>query len=132
VTVSRILLIGLVFAACATSPRTRVKYMPFGAAQFQNGETGKGVAFAVVEGAAVVTSASLWFYLNATYGNEPVPAADAATVRKLQITEVVSGVAFFATYAAGVVEGLLHDGRRTRLAPTLVGGAPGLVWSWSK
>jgi len=141
----RVFLAALLLASsCATNgskkpptnpPTTQpyyVNYMPFGAGQFQNGEPVKGAVFAVTECAAVTTSAALWLYLSTAYPGDLVPIGHAERVQTLERVEMATGAAFFAAYAIGVADALLHYRARTRLAPSVVGGSPGLVWSWSE
>lgn len=86
-----------------------VNFIPFGAGQFQNQQRRKGLAFAVSEGLTGATSAGLWLYLVGSYGfTGTVPRAEAASVRRLQQYEIVSGTACLALMAWGVVDSLVH------------------------
>jgi hypothetical protein len=87
-----------------------INYIPFGAGQFQNKDTGKGIALATTQGITAAVSAGIFMYIAGTYGlfNGRVDPDDAAGVLRLQQIEIVSGAAFFALYAAGVVDSLIH------------------------
>jgi hypothetical protein len=87
-----------------------VNFVPFGAGQFQNHQTRRGVLLAIGEGATFGVSAGIWFYLVGTYGISAnnVPLSQAQTVRTLQQVEIGTGVACIGLYALGVVDALLH------------------------
>ena len=86
-----------------------VNFVPFGAGQFQNGARGKGTGFAIAEGATGAASAGIFVYLASKYGLAgEVPIEDSLQVRSLQRIEIATGVAFFALYAAGIVDSLRH------------------------
>ncbi len=86
-----------------------VNFVPFGAGQFQNRQTGKGLAFAATEVLTGGASAVIFGYLAAKYGFVGVVSlADGPSVRRLQQIEVGTGVAFLGIYALGVVDALVH------------------------
>jgi tetratricopeptide (TPR) repeat protein len=86
-----------------------VNFAPFGAGQFQNKQPLRGVLFAAGEGVTGGISLGVFFYLAGKYGLvATVPKADGPGVRQLQQIEIGAGVAFYAIYAWGVVDALLH------------------------
>ena len=86
-----------------------INFAPFGAGQFQNKQPTRGLLFAVGEGLTGATSVTAFLYLAGKYGlNAKVPRLDGPGVRQLQQVEIGTGVAFFAIYAWGVVDALLH------------------------
>jgi hypothetical protein len=86
-----------------------VNFAPFGAGQFQNKQPTRGVLFAVGQGITGGVSVGVFLYLASKYGlNAKVPALDGAGVRQLQQVEIGAGAAFYAIYAWGVVDALLH------------------------
>ncbi|HTJ46320.1 MAG TPA: hypothetical protein VL463_29650 [Kofleriaceae bacterium] len=111
--------LAIVLAGCATtSPPARcpayelhpqyVDFIPFGAGQLQNGQRGKGLAFAIAEGATAATSAGIWLYLDRHYEDGRVPADEALRSQRLQRIEIGTGVAFLALFALGVADALAH------------------------
>jgi len=108
-----------------------VNFVPFGAGQFQNDESGKGTALAIGEGATVATSVGIWLYLAQRYGVESneVPVGDVARVHALQLTEIGTGIAALALYGTGVVDSLYHYRARVRLVPLVApGGGISIMW----
>lgn len=86
-----------------------VNFIPFGAGQFQNGHTRKGIAFATAQGVTGAVSAGIWMYLVGTYGlSGQVPVAEANSVRRLQQLEIGAGALFLGLAAWGVVDALVH------------------------
>ena len=86
-----------------------INFAPFGAGQFQNKQPTRGLLFAVGEGLTGATSVTAFLYLAGKYGlNAKVPRLDGPGVRQLQQVEIGTGIAFFAIYAWGVVDALLH------------------------
>ncbi len=86
-----------------------VNFVPFGAGQFQNGETTKGLLFATAQAITFAASAGIWTYLVSQYGyNGRIPPEDAEQVRLLQQIQIGTGAAFWAIYSGGVVDSLLH------------------------
>jgi tetratricopeptide (TPR) repeat protein len=87
-----------------------VNFVPFGAGQFQNGDSGKGYFFAATQGATLATSMGIFLYLSATYGlvAKIKDINEAKTVRSLQQAEIVSGAAFFAFYGLSLFDAIRH------------------------
>jgi tetratricopeptide (TPR) repeat protein len=87
-----------------------VNFAPFGGGQFQNKQPLRGVLFAAGEGVAGGLSLGIFLYLSGKYGlvATDVPKEDGPGVRQLQQIEIGAGVAFYAIYAWGVVDALLH------------------------
>jgi TM2 domain-containing membrane protein YozV len=99
-----------------------VNFMPFGAGQFQNGQTGKGIAFAATEAAAAGTTIVIFGYLFNKYGyGGQVPREDAAEVRRLQQVAIGANVVFYGVAIWGVVDALRNYKAETlvRLPPDL-------------
>lgn len=93
-----------------------VNFAPFGAGQFQNGHRTKGILVATGQGITAVTSLGIFLYLAGTYGLEAkVPLEDAASIRRLQQIEVVSGAAFFAIYGYSIIDGILNFKPRVQI-----------------
>ena len=92
-------------------------FLPFGVGQFQNGQTGKGIAFAAAEGATFATSVGLWYYLVSTYGirSEHVPLGEGNTVRHFQQAEIGTGVAFFGFWLWSTIDALRNFRAQTRV-----------------
>ena len=86
-----------------------INFAPFGAGQFQNKQPTRGVLFAVGQGITSGTSVGVFLYLAGKYGlNAKVPEPDGRGARQLQQLEIGAGIAFYAIYAWGVVDALLH------------------------
>lgn len=86
-----------------------VNYIPFGAGQFQNKQTRKGIAFAAAQGVTGALSAGIWMYLVGSYGlSGSVPNDEAAQVRRLQQVEIGAGAVFLGLVAAGIVDALIN------------------------
>jgi hypothetical protein len=84
-----------------------VNFMPFGAGQFQNGDTKKGIFFAGTEAAAAGTSLVIFAYLTNKYGfGGQVPREDAADVRRLQQVSIGATVVFYGVAIVGVIDAL--------------------------
>jgi hypothetical protein len=93
-----------------------INFAPFGAGQFQNKQPVRGVLFAAGEGVTGGISVGIFLYLSSKYGLiAQVPVVDGPGVRQLQQVEIASGVAFFAIYAWGVVDALLHYKPRVQI-----------------
>jgi tetratricopeptide (TPR) repeat protein len=93
-----------------------VNFVPFGAGQFQNKQRVRGVLFAAGEGATGGVSVGVFLYLAGKYGlNAQVPVVEGPGVRRLQQVEIGTGIAFFALYAWGVVDSLLHYKPRVQI-----------------
>ncbi len=86
-----------------------VNFIPFGAGQFQNKHTGKGIALATSQALTGGASAGIFLYLAGKYGLvAKVPVVDGPFVRRLQQIEIGTGIAFLGLYALGVVDSLLN------------------------
>ncbi|HEY1555085.1 MAG TPA: hypothetical protein VGF94_09655 [Kofleriaceae bacterium] len=105
-----------------------VNFVPFGAGQFQDHRTGKGIAFAAGEAMTFSASAGIWLYLAGKYGIESkdVPVGDVPTVQRLEQIEIGTGIAFIALYGYGVVDSLIYykpraeiQGDKSLLPPSL-------------
>jgi hypothetical protein len=87
-------------------------WVPFGYAQFQNEQPGKGAIFLVLQGATAGTSA--YFFLSHAFryglpGKLPTDPAEVDTIRTEQVIQISCGAAFFALYAYGVWDGYRHQ-----------------------
>lgn len=136
-----------------------VNFIPFGAGQFQNGQTTKGIVFASAQGVTGAVSAGIWMYLVGTYGlSGSVPLEDADDVLTLQRIHIGAGAAFIGIAAWGIVDALVHykpsvvrkpdesllppdmrpqgpkpekpPGTTFNLLPTPLPGGAGVVLSW--
>lgn len=93
-----------------------VNFVPFGAGQFQNKQRARGVLFAAGEVLTGGVSLGVFLYLAGKYGlNAQVPVIEGPSVRHLQQLEIGTGIAFFAIYAWGVVDALLHYQPRVQI-----------------
>jgi tetratricopeptide (TPR) repeat protein len=94
-----------------------VNYVPFGAGQFQNRQTGKGLLFAAGQALTGGVSAGIFLYLASKYGlsSSDVPRDEGPTVRRLQEIEIGAGIAFLGLYGWSVVDALLHYKPRQRV-----------------
>lgn len=93
-----------------------VNFVPFGAGQFQNKQRVRGVLFAAGEGVTGGISVGVFLYLAGKYGlNAQVPRIEGPGVLQLQQIEIGTGIAFFAIYAWGVVDALLHYKPRVQI-----------------
>ena len=107
-----------------------VNFVPFGAGQFQNKQPTRGILFAAGEGITGGISISVFVYLAGKYGfNAAVPTSEVPGARQLQQIEIAAGAAFYALYAWGVVDSLLHykprvqvEGDDSLLPPVPAGG----------
>jgi hypothetical protein len=109
-----------------------VNFVPFGAGQFQNKQQVRGILFAAGEGVTGGISVGIFLYLAGKYGfNAAVPLVESPGVRQLQQVEIGAGIAFYALYAWGVVDSLLHYKPRVQiegddsLLPPVPDGADG-------
>ena len=86
-----------------------INFIPFGAGQFQNGESRKGVFFFVSETMFGGTSAGLFLWQAFKYGlGGRVPQEDAGLVRRVQQIQVVTGGVALGLMAWGIVDSLIH------------------------
>jgi len=93
-----------------------VNFVPFGAGQFQNKQPTRGLLFAAGEGLTGGLSIGIFIYLSGRYGlTASVPAAEVPGVHQLEQIEIGTGIAFFAIYALGVVDSLLHYKPRVQI-----------------
>jgi hypothetical protein len=93
-----------------------VNFLPFGAGQFQNKQPTRGILFAAGEGLAGGISAGIFLYLAGRYGlDATVPVAEVPGALRLQEIEVGAAAAFYAIYAWGVVDALLHYKPRVQI-----------------
>jgi hypothetical protein len=102
-----------------------VNFVPFGAGQFQEGRIGAGTGFAVAEGLLAVASIVSYFVYGGlitsrtvtvdgfpggpvTLVQTGIPASQASEAQAWRTVKVASGIGFYAVYAAGVIDALLH------------------------
>ncbi|HKE16145.1 MAG TPA: hypothetical protein VKB80_14815 [Kofleriaceae bacterium] len=85
-----------------------INFVPFGAGQFQNGERGKAIFFAVTEGSLGTVSLGLFAYQLLRYSNGRVPVEEVEATRNLQIAQITSGALFFGFMAWGIIDSLAH------------------------
>jgi hypothetical protein len=129
-----------------------INFIPFGAGQFQNGDNGKGLFFAVSQGVTGGVSAGIWLYLVGEYGLPgKVPLEEANRARRLQEVEVVAGGLCLGLMAWGIIDSLLNykpsvqqkpdesllpekfrkkPPTSFRLEPTALPGGAGLTLTW--
>jgi tetratricopeptide (TPR) repeat protein len=98
-----------------------VNLMPFGAGQFQNGDTKKGIFFAATEGLAAGTSITIFLYLVNKYGyGGQVPGDDAADVRRLQQIAIGADIVFYGVAFWGVIDAIRHHKKNVVLDPSSI------------
>ncbi|AEI67530.1 hypothetical protein [Corallococcus macrosporus] len=104
-----------------------VNFVPFGAGQFQQGRTSLGIVFAATEGVLAVTSIISFFAYEGLFEERTIDLDNvldpdgraSVTVRYIptnrarqrdtwQLMKLSSAAGFYAIYAAGVVDALLH------------------------
>ena len=113
-------------------------FLPFGGGQFQNGETAKGVGFAVGQGVTAATSIGLFVYLVGHYRDNQVPLGEGARVRNMERVEILTGYAFFGLYAWSVIDALVHHEPWVQIGPARATLAPtgscglGATLTWSQ
>ena len=85
-------------------------------AQFQNGQYTKGVLLGVAELGTLSASVGIWYYLVNRYGirSEHVPPGEGPRVRRLQLIEIGTGVAFLGLWVIGVIDGHRYYKSQTR------------------
>lgn len=84
-----------------------VNFIPFGAGQFQNGDTKKALWFAASQGITGGASAAIFTYLWLQYGfGGKVPPDEAGFVRQLQQIEIATGGACLILMGWGIVDSL--------------------------
>jgi tetratricopeptide (TPR) repeat protein len=82
-------------------------YLPFGLGQFQNGDTGLGIAFAVSEALLLALNIGCWLYAVEGVGNN-YPEEDRLLVQALTVTQYASLALFGLTWTLGVFHARLH------------------------
>jgi hypothetical protein len=87
-----------------------INYLPFGAGQFQNGETGKGWAFLATEATFATASLTLWIVKHEIYPDDKVHLPDQSEggATALQLARIMTGSAFFALWAVGAWDAVKH------------------------
>ncbi|HYO54537.1 hypothetical protein [Archangium sp.] len=101
-----------------------VNFVPFGAGQFQQGRTGLGTLLAASEGALAVTSIIAFFAYDSLIETRKVTVDDIRGPRDVSVRYIPterltharvwtglkwgSAAGFYAVYAAGVIDALLH------------------------
>jgi hypothetical protein len=116
-------------------------FLPFGGGQFQNGNTAKGVGFAIGQGVTGAASAGIFLYLASSYRDGLVPIDEGARVNRLQRIEIATGFAFLGLYTWSVIDAIVHHEPWVRvrrscecatLTPTAVPGGAGVALSFSR
>jgi hypothetical protein len=79
-------------------------FIPFGVGQLQNGQRKKAIFFLTSELVVGALSLACWAALPAAFNLNSVRPEDAATVNALNLTQIVSGVAFWGLAVAGVID----------------------------
>ncbi|MCG8417792.1 MAG: hypothetical protein MJE77_07595 [Proteobacteria bacterium] len=93
-----------------------INFIPFGAGQFQNGQSGKGIAFFVSEMVTGGVSLGLFAWQVSKYGyNGTVPDDEAGTVRRVQQAQIVAGGLCLAIMAWGILDSLRNYQSTTRV-----------------
>lgn len=84
-----------------------VNFIPFGAGQFQNGDSRKGMFFSISQATTGGASIGVFGYLWVKYGfNGKVPPEDASFVRLLQQVQITTGALCLGLMAWGIVDSL--------------------------
>ncbi len=83
-----------------------VNFVPFGAGQFQNGDTGRGVAFAVSQGILGGTSMAMYALHELQYN--PYSADEIDTVNRIRVIQLSSGGLSLALMAWGIIDALAN------------------------
>jgi hypothetical protein len=95
-----------------------INFIPFGAGQFQNGEKGKALFFAVSEAVTGGASAGLFLYLYGQYGfGATVTTPEARAALPLQRIEVAAGATCIGLMIWGVIDSLVHYQPSVRREP---------------
>lgn len=82
-------------------------FMPFGMGQFQNGDTGLGVAFAITQGALLLGNIGSYVYASQVVGNA-YPEEDRALVQALTVTQYASLALFGVIWSLSVFHARMH------------------------
>lgn len=86
-----------------------INFLPFGLGQFQNKDYGKGTALLVSQAVLGGTSFALWGLQVFRYGFPgDVPLEDVNLVNTMQVAQITTGIGFYALYAYGVIDSLIH------------------------
>lgn len=92
-----------------------INFIPFGAGQFQNGQSGKAYFFSISQGVTGGASMLIFGYLWLKYGYEgKVPPEDASSVRRWQQIQITSGALCLGLMAWGIVDSLRHYKKEIR------------------
>jgi tetratricopeptide (TPR) repeat protein len=85
-------------------------FMPFGVGQFQNGHTGKGLAFFLSQAAFVSASIGIWSFQGLRYGfrNGKVPPDELGTAEALQGIQIGTGVVALGLITWGIVDSFVY------------------------
>jgi tetratricopeptide (TPR) repeat protein len=83
-----------------------VNFVPFGAGQFQNGQTEKGVAFAVSQGLLGGTSMAMYAIQQLQYN--PYRPEQVDTINRLRLVQLSTGGLCLAIMAWGVIDALAN------------------------
>lgn len=88
--------------------RYGVNFIPFGAGQFQNGDTKKGIFFFVSQAVFGGTSLTAYLIQTVRYGfpTGTVPRADVDFVNRLQVVQITSFALFAGSVAWGIIDSL--------------------------
>jgi hypothetical protein len=118
-----------------------VSFLPFGAGQFQNGQSGKGWAFLTIESLLGAVSVGAFATNLAVYGLRPqrscrydlgdavcppeaIDHTDENRSRWLTRVQVASGGLFLGTVAWGIIDAIYHYRPETQLSLASQAGAP--------
>jgi tetratricopeptide (TPR) repeat protein len=86
-----------------------VNFIPFGAGQFQNGHTRKGILFFTAEAVLGGTSAGIFLWQWGKYGiGGNVPFDEQPTVFRLQTVQVITGSLALGVMAWGIIDALIY------------------------
>jgi hypothetical protein len=97
-------------------PSTALALLPFGVGQFQNGDTGLGIAFAATEAATAIASVTCYLWIESQRDSSGFfPSSVYPTAVTVRDVQVATGIAFFALWAVGAVQAVL-----TMKPPTVV------------
>lgn len=83
-----------------------VNFVPFGAGQFQNGQTRKGVAFAVSQGILGGTSMAMFALHELQYN--PYQPDEIDTINRIRMIQMSTGGLALALMAWGIIDALAH------------------------
>lgn len=94
--------------------------IPLGIGQFQNGQTGKGLAFLFSQLAFGGASIGIWTFQGLRYGfrNGKVPPDELDTAETLQAIQIGTGVVFLGLVAWGIVDAFVYYQPTTSRKPT--------------